>query len=181
MLGKEIATRYAHALFDFAKERGFLDAADEQLGALQAVFEKDRSLVNYLTAPQVTDEDKRAVIDKIFDDRFERGVREFIHMVARKRREAYIPDIIEMFRERVADYRGTLKPVVTTAHKLDSSQLEALAAKLAAKTGKKIEIVERIDPRLIGGVSVRIKDQAIDGSVSNALQRLRESLEAIEV
>ncbi|HSG99262.1 MAG TPA: ATP synthase F1 subunit delta [candidate division Zixibacteria bacterium] len=181
MLGKEIAIRYAQALFASALERGYLDAADEQLGALQAVFEKDRTLVNYLTAPQVTDANKRAVINKIFDDRFARGVREFMLTVTRKRREAYIPEIIEMFRELVADHRGMLKPVVTVAHRLNDQQRAALAAKLAAKTGKKIELIERLDSRLIGGAHVRIKDQALDGSVSNALQELRETLEAIEV
>ena len=171
----------AQALFESAKERNYLDQADQQLATLQAIFEKDRSLIAYLTAPQVTDEKKRAVIRNIFSKGFERGILEFMLLVARKRREAFIPEIIENFRELVADHRGALKAVVTTAHKLEDAQRAKLNQKLATRTGKKIEIIERIDGRVIGGVRVRLKDKEIDGSVSHALAMIRENLEALEV
>lgn len=181
MLGKEVSIRYAQALFNSAKERGYLDQADEQLGALQAVFEKDRSLVNYLVAPQVTDEQKQKVIRSVFSDGFERGILEFFLVVARKRREGFIPDIIDEFRELVSDERGFVRAVATSAHPLHPADKERMVAELKTKIGKDVEIVERIDKRTLGGVRVRIKDEALDGTVAHWLSQIRERLEALEV
>ncbi|MBN4076441.1 ATP synthase F1 subunit delta [Gemmatimonas aurantiaca] len=181
MLGKEVSIRYAQALFASAKERGYLDQADEQLGALQTVFEKDRSLVNYLVAPQVTDEQKEKVIRNIFGEKFERGILEFFLLIARKRREAFIPDIIDAFRELVSEERGFVRAVATSAHPLHPADKERMVAELKVKFGKDVEIVERIDKRTLGGVRVRVKDEALDGTVAHWLSQLRDRLEAVEV
>ncbi len=181
MLDREVAIRYARALFDSAKERGYLDTADEQLATLQTVFERDRSLINYLAAPQIDDDKKEALIHKVFDANFARGILEFTLLVARKRRVEYLPLMIEEFRDLVADERGLIKAEVTAAHQLSAEQREKLVSKLQQKLGKTVELSEKQDSSVIGGIRVRLKDDVIDGTVENDLRKLRERLEALEV
>jgi len=186
MLDREVAIRYARALFDSAKERGYLDIADEQLAVLQAVFERDRSLIEYLAAPQIGDDKKEALIRKVFSEDasgegFARGILEFVLLVARKRRVQYLPLMIEDFRELVADERGQITAEVTAAHQLPAEQREALVSKLQTKLGKTIELSEKRDRSVIGGIRVRLRDDVIDGTVENELRKLRERLEALEV
>ncbi len=182
MLDREVAIRYARALFDSARERGYLDSADEQLAVLQSVLDHDRALIEYLAAPQIGDDKKEALIRKVFDtEGFERGILEFVLLVARKRRVEYLPLMIEEFRELVADERGQITAEVTAAHQLSGEQREALVSKLQAKLGKTIELSEKQDSSVIGGVRVRLRDEVIDGTVENELRKLRERLEALEV
>ncbi len=181
MLDREVAIRYAQALFDSAKERNYLDAADEQLAVLQVVFERDRSLINYLAAPQIDDAKKDTLIRKVFGSDFERGILEFTLLVARKRRVEYLPLMIEEFRDLVADERGIVKAEIIAAHQLSADQREALVKKLQEKLGKTVELSERQDTSVIGGVMVCLKDEVIDGTVENDLRKLRERLEALEV
>lgn len=181
MLSREVAIRYAQALFDSAKERDYLDQADDQLGALQVALKDDPSLVQYLLAPQVTDEQKEKLIHRLFDSIFERPVVEFLILLARKRRVDYLPETLERFRELVADERGILNVIATSARPLPEDQRRQLIEKLRSKTGKTIELIERHDKQALGGVSVKIQDHVYDGTVRSELQALRETLEALEV
>lgn len=181
MLDREVAIRYARALFGSARERGYLDAADEQLSVLQTVFERDSSLIDYLAAPQIGDDKKEALIRKVFGEDFARGILELVLLVARKRRVDYLPLMIEEFRDLVADERGLIKAEVTVAHQLSAEQRDALRRKLQDKLGKTVEFSEKRNSSVIGGVRIRLRDDVIDGTVVNELSKIRERLEALEV
>ncbi|MFQ5606773.1 MAG: ATP synthase F1 subunit delta [Candidatus Zixiibacteriota bacterium] len=181
MISAEVSIRYAQALFDSAKARDYLDHADEQLAALQGALKEDPALVQYLLAPQVTDEQKEELIHRLFDGVFERPVVEFLILLARKRRVDYLPETLDRFRELVADERGVLKALATGANPLPENLKRSLIDRLESKTGKTIELEERIDPRTLGGLSVSIKDSVYDGAVRSELQALRERLYALEV
>ncbi len=181
MLSSEVSIRYAQALFDSAKERDYLDQADDQLGALQSALKNDSSLVQYLLAPQVTDEQKEELIHRLFDRMFERPVVEFLILLARKRRVDYLPETLERFSELVADERGILNVIATSARSLPDDQRSQLIERLRTKTGKTIELIERLDKEALGGVSVKIKDHVYDGTVRSELLALREKLDALEV
>ena len=67
---------------------------------------------------------------------------------------------------------------VTSAQSLEPAELAAIAERVAAMAGARVEVVPAIDPELIGGLTVRIGDRLIDASVRGRLSRLRESLVA---
>jgi F-type H+-transporting ATPase subunit delta len=58
---------------------------------------------------------------------------------------------------------------------LTDEQKSRLAAALAKKTGKQIEVVVDVDPSVLGGIVTQIGDTVIDGSVRQRLSQLRES------
>ena len=181
MRNREIATRYAQALYFITKERGLTDIVYEQLGVLQKALEKDNSLIVFLVAPNVTDEQKQSALKNIFGSRFEKLLVEFFLLVARKRRESYLLEIIQEYHKLVADKKGFLQVTVTTAHTLSADQRQKLIEKLQTKTGKKVELTEKIDRDIIGGLRVQLKDETIDGAVSASLERLKQKLIALEV
>jgi TRAP-type C4-dicarboxylate transport system substrate-binding protein len=60
--------------------------------------------------------------------------------------------------------------------KLTDAQRKALEAALEKRTGKDIEIHAIVDASVMGGVSVRIGDTILDGTVRSQIERLREQL-----
>ena len=59
---------------------------------------------------------------------------------------------------------------------MSERQLEALKNKLDLITGKNVVLENRVDRSVIGGVSVRMTDIQLDGSIKNKLESFRESL-----
>jgi F-type H+-transporting ATPase subunit delta len=59
---------------------------------------------------------------------------------------------------------------------LDELQKQSFVAKLGALTGSKIELVNMVDKRIIGGAVLQIGDRRVDGSVLSHLDQLKAVL-----
>ena len=65
---------------------------------------------------------------------------------------------------------------VASAFALDENQLQRIEDLLEKKFNNKIVLDSSIDPELIGGAVVYIKDYVIDGTIKGQLLRLSEYL-----
>ena len=181
MLAQEVARRYAHALFLSAKEKGLMETAYEQLNDLKGFLATDATLLNFLTAPQVLDEHKLALVQDVFGSRLERLFVEFLMVLVRKHRIAYLPEVIDEFSRLFEAEKGIGRVSVITAVALTDAEKSALVKRLEAKTGLKIELEEKVDPGIISGMVVVLHNEIIDGSVRRSLDLLEEQLEKVKV
>ena len=181
MIAHEVAKKYAHALLMAVKEKNLIDTADEQMTGLRELIRRDRSLINFLTAPQILEEKKYELVRTVFSERLERLFIEFLVVLIDKHRVRFLPDILDEFDRLVNAEKGVLKATVISATKLDQSVYDDLRPKLAKKTGLKVEIEKKIDPAILGGMIVIMHDEIIDGSVRHGLDLIREKLERVKV
>jgi F-type H+-transporting ATPase subunit delta len=71
------------------------------------------------------------------------------------------------------------KAIVTTAIALSAKQRETIRQELAAKLKEKsVELIEVVDPEIIGGLKIRIGSQELDGSFKTKLDQIRTHLTA---
>ena len=61
-------------------------------------------------------------------------------------------------------------------YELDDETTQRLVAGLERATGKKLELRVVVDPSVVGGVSARVGDQVIDGSLRHRLDEVRQAL-----
>jgi F-type H+-transporting ATPase subunit delta len=176
MLAEQVAGRYATALFQLAREAGLLDHAWEQLNALADYLKKDKTFINFMAAPQITDEKKLDLIKKVFESRLDKPFYNFLLVLTDKHRINYLPNIIEEFDRLVRIERGIVKAVCITTFPLSEAEREKLLIKLAQKTSLKIELEEKIDKSIIGGIVVMLHNKIIDGSIKYNLSLLRNRL-----
>jgi F-type H+-transporting ATPase subunit delta len=181
MLAQEVARKYAQALFLSAKEKGLLDKAYEQFASLKAFLESDPTLLNFLNAPQVLDEHKLALVQKAFGGRLERLFVEFLLVLVRKHRIAFLPEVIDEFTRLVEAEKGIGRVTVISAVPLTEDERQNLTDKLTAKTGLKIVLEEKVDPDILGGMIVILHNEIIDGSVRRGLDLLQEQLAKVKV
>ena len=181
MLAQEVAKKYSTALFNIVREKSLIDEAYEQFEQLDGLVSKDDSLLQFLLAPHILDQNKVALLKDVFGKRLNPLFLEFLLVLVSKHRIGFLHEIIEEFRARVADARGMLVAKVTTAISLNDADRANLIARLAAKTGKTIELDEKIDPSILGGMIIIIGDQIIDGSVRHDLSQLRMELMKLKV
>jgi F-type H+-transporting ATPase subunit delta len=87
-----------------------------------------------------------------------------------------IERVLREFSEMAATRRERLIARVTSAVPLTEEQQQHLVEALRASTGRDIRLQLLVDPSLIGGITVRIGDEQIDGSVSRHLAEARRRL-----
>ena len=72
--------------------------------------------------------------------------------------------------------REQLIAVVRSAVELSASQRRRLAEALSASYGHKIQLNVVLDPSVVGGISVQIGDELIDGTAASRLAEVRRRL-----
>ena len=181
MLNISVARRYAEAFFNIARESNKVDEYQQELELVVETIKKVENLEQYFAHLLIPVNEKKAVIDKIFAGKISPVTLNFIKMVVDKRREAYLSAITEQYIEMADEFRSIAKLDFITAVEVSKKEIQFLAEKLSASTGKKIQLRLQVDPTLIGGVRLRMGDQIIDGSVANKLQRIKEKLKQANI
>jgi F-type H+-transporting ATPase subunit delta len=181
MIAQEVAKRYSAALFMSTQERGLVDEAYDQFSGLKTAMEQDDSLLKFLASPRVEEDQKLQLLRTVFGERMERLFVEFLVVLVRRRRAAYLIEVIDEFNRRVEFQKGINRVTVMTAIPISPEEESALVSTLATKSGKTIELEKKVDPRIIGGMIVIMADKIIDGSIRHGLGQLKEKLHKIKV
>jgi F-type H+-transporting ATPase subunit delta len=77
-----------------------------------------------------------------------------------------------------AQWRQRLIAVARVARELTARQRERLVSALESAYGHEIHLDVIVDPDVLGGMSIQIGDEFIDGSVASRLTTLRRRLAA---
>jgi F-type H+-transporting ATPase subunit delta len=171
------ARRYADAAFEIGRADGTLEGWERDLLTLRDALENEelRGLVQH---PAIPFAEKEKVLRKVATG-VAREPLSLALLMVRRGRPGAIDAMVDRFRELVRRDRGISLAEVRTALPLDDEERSAIAERLRALTGDRIEMNEVVDESLIGGVSVRIGDQLYDASVRSRLERLRARLTAV--
>lgn len=175
-----VARVYARALFDIGVQAGSLGRIYDDLQGVKSAAESSTEAVQFLNSPKLRREDKIRVMDEIFKDHVSRPVLGLLHVLVKKRREPVLDNIIAEFGKYRDEHEGRVHAKVTTAKPLPEAEKERLAAAIAKRTGKIVDIQETIDPTVIGGIRVNLGDQVLDGTVRRRLEDLRREFNAVD-
>jgi F-type H+-transporting ATPase subunit delta len=101
-------------------------------------------------------------------------------LLVRRRRLNLAAGVAADFRRLYNRRAGIVEATATSAAQLPDDQVEALRQRIGTivGAGRKVELQLDVDPSLLGGISVRLGDTLIDGSVRGRLERLRSQLAA---
>lgn len=169
------ARRYAQAAFELALEADDLDGWLEDLQAIGSAVETE-SLGDALDSPQLTSDNKAALVDELFGDSLRPLTRNLLGLLASKNAARIAPDLANEFAAMVDAHRGVVRAEVVTAAPLDSEQSARLAGMLREVAGRDVVISSREDPGILGGVIARVGDKVIDGSTRTRLEGMRKRL-----
>ncbi len=176
MIERRVVRRYAKALFHAAQRTGAIDRVESDLGLVAYTLETIPSLMEAVRSPVIPRDRKKALLRDLFADKVHEVTLSFLDLLIEKRREEVVLETEPEYVLLADEARGIVKAEVTTAVPLTPEEERRLAAKLCQTTGKTIEVSTIVDPDIIGGVTVKIGDTVIDGSIRGQLEALREKL-----
>jgi F-type H+-transporting ATPase subunit delta len=171
-----IARNYAEALLMLARKADDLPAWGRLIDDVANAMERDDRLRRFLEAPQVSADEKNAVLSKAYEDRAPRLFLRFLQRLVMNRRQMLIPDIANEYRDLVDEVEGRIHAQVTLARDVDDEQRAEIARQLSHTLGKTVVPQVRINPNILGGIIVRVGDRVMDGSVRRRLGILRSRM-----
>ncbi len=172
-----LGRRYAKALLDLAREQGQDDAVLRDVGALSEAWKVSAELRDIVGNPVLPKPALKAAVDAVMERLgCSTLVRNTIKLMADKGRLGHLDDVLRALEELAEAETGRVRVEVVSAKPLSDSYYARLTEKLRRATDREIVLVKKQDPSLIGGVVTRIGDQVFDGSLSNRLSELKESL-----
>jgi F-type H+-transporting ATPase subunit delta len=167
---------YAEAMLGLAEERGQSDALLDELKELVEFLDQNPKVEHFLASQMVDEEGRARVLDDLLRGQASDLLLDSLQVINRKGRLGQLRAIAESYRIALRDLRGWVDVHVRTAVPLDEAQRTRLQDVLAASTGRKPTLFERIDPSLIGGIVVEVAGRKFDASVASRLHDLSEAL-----
>lgn len=178
-----VAKRYAKALLEIAQERGQLEQVRAQLNTFVESYQAVPELQTYWENPLVQAKQKTELLaTALADAGVSTVIIQFLDLVARRRRFPLLPLVARQFEELYDEKMGRLKAMGKCAVKLEQEQQQRLEEALSHFTGKSVRLQLEVDPSVVGGITVKIGDQIMDGTVRTRLGLLgvRESADAYQ-
>lgn len=170
-----IAKRYAKALFEAAQEKGLLEQVEREWEQVVQVFDEHQELQKWFAYPKTSTEQKKEMVAKLFPDLSDLS-RNLLELLTERRRESVIHQIGKEYRHLSLEARGIAEAEVITPSPLSDKEEKELIAVFQKRIGKTLQVTNRVDSDVLGGVIVRIGDRLYDGSLKNKLARFQKSL-----
>ncbi len=175
-----IATRYATALFELAKESGALTALESDIAGLGDAMAASDDLRAMIASPVVSRDDQSNAIAAIG---VKLGVSELmantLALMAGKRRLFVLPQLLANLADQIAAEKGEVTAEVSAARALTAAQSKKLAETLKVRVGKTVKLKTTVDESLIGGLVVKLGSTMIDTSVKAKLEALQNAMKEV--
>ncbi|GCB18625.1 ATP synthase subunit 5, mitochondrial [Aspergillus awamori] len=173
---------YATALYTASAKSANLDQTSKALASLGQTLKADRKLITILSAPTLTVADKQQIVQELQKVAgADKGdiLKNFLNTLAENNRLGLLEGICDKFSTLMGAHRGEIELNITSAQELDTktvNRLEKAVSKSEFSQGKKLKVVTKVDPELVGGLVVEIGDRTIDLSVSSKIAKLNKAL-----
>lgn len=172
---QKIAGRYAKSFVDLAIEQNKLERVLEDVNNF-SVLVKHREFYLLLKSPVVNATKKLAIMDQLLAGKYDVLTMAFLRILVTKGREAYLPEIAHEFIELYKKHKHISTVKIITATPIGTDLVEDIRRRLTASalTDDNVEIVTKVDPKIIGGFVLEFEDKIYDASVAQKLEDLKK-------
>lgn len=146
------------------------------LEALHGVLSGSHDLVLLLQSPIVKADKKQAVLDAVLGDHLSDLTSSFLKILVTKGREGLVVDMVDEGQRQLNILRNIQEASVTTAVPLTDELRQQILGQVAKVHDGEVEMVEHVDPDILGGYILQMGDQMIDASVKRQLRSLGREL-----
>jgi F-type H+-transporting ATPase subunit delta len=169
---RTLAETWCEAVFRIAAGRGVEDELLEEWRGIVALLDRDPQLESVFTSPLVSGEEKRQLIEKGFRGKASDLFVDTLQVLRGKGRLGLVRSVAQAFHAAWMERKGLVEAHVTSAVPLSPELRQDLTKVLNGLTRKETQLVEEVDPDILGGLVVRVGDRKFDDSVSRELELL---------
>lgn len=181
-MAKLVESVYGDALFELALEENRLKEFMEEARAVDTIFMDNPELIQLLRHPQIEKGEKIGIVEKVFRGKIADELTGLFVVVVSKDHSDALDSIIQYFLKKGKQYLHIGEAEVVSAFDLTEKQKEAIEKRLLQLTDyEKLEMNYKTDPKLIGGLVIRMDNRVVDSSIQTKLERMSKSLKQIQL
>ena len=170
---ENLAVESASAAADKSNE---LEQLENQLFDFAQVLIANPDFRQALNTTADSDEGKVSLIESVVNGKYAASTINLLKKVVLLRRGRNIDATLATYAHYVSNSRNRLVAHIKTAVELSPTQKSSLIAALTKQMGREVHVNIEIDPKVLGGISIRYADDVIDGTVVNRLAEASRAL-----
>lgn len=171
----ELSSRYAQALFSLSLEKDCLLKWKNEVRIIKDVLLENKEYLKVISSSFLPLEKRLEMVRKTFKS-FDEEILNFICIIISNHRVMYLIDIFNAFNSLGNEQLGILEGIIYSSELLNKKQIDEIECSFSKKMNVKVELKNKVDETLIGGVKVVLKDQVFDGSIKAKLDDLKTKL-----
>lgn len=166
------------AVVEAADRQGVLDDVEDELFRFGRVVNASPALRIALSDPFIAADRKNSLLQELLGGKVTEPTMRLISQAADRPRGRSLDVSLQEYARLAAERRERLVAEVHVAITLTAQQRDRLRGALAASYGRDVHLNIVLDPKVIGGMSVQVSDEIIDGTVAGRLAGLRRRMAA---
>lgn len=159
-----------------AEAQGRLDDLEDELFRFSRIVDGEPQLRGALAGAGLPEDRKLGLVTTLLEGRVAPSTLTLITELVLRPRGRSLEGGLAEYGRLVAQRRQRLVALVRTPVELSEQQRTRLAAVLATAYGHEVHLNIELDPSTIGGLSIQIGDEIIDGTIAGRLDDVRRRL-----
>ncbi|TDQ47959.1 F0F1 ATP synthase subunit delta [Actinorugispora endophytica] len=153
-----------------------LEGVEDELFRFGRIVAAQPELRAALTSDGVPVEHRRALVENLLSGKTSTATSALVTEAVTRPRGRTLEQGLDHFSQLVAERAKHYVAVVRTAVPLSDAQQDKLQAVLTRMYGRAIHLNTEIAPEIVGGLSIRVGDEVIDGTVAGRIAEVRRRL-----
>src|SRR4029434_11122324 len=182
MIVGSIGRRYAKALLEIARDAGKIEEVLSELESFGKAFRESPELRILMSDPTFEKEERKKTLAALSKTlKFSPLLLNFLNLLIDRDRMAQFEEILLSYRDQADQALGRVRVQVTVPEAFSEASEKKLKKILEKITGKQVILETQADPKILGGVVIKVQDQMFDGSIKSSLKRMKEKMMQVPV
>ena len=171
-----LSTRYASALLSIAKEGHKIIEYKNVFNDFYDLLKNNVEISKILESYFVKEEQRFKFVDELTSKYQLENFSSFIKLLIKKHRFIEIKHIKNEFNKLANQELGIFDGYVYSVNYLTKEQINRIEVSISDVLHHRVELINKIDESLIGGVKVAVNDHVFDGSIKYKLANMKQML-----
>lgn len=163
-------------MYMLAAEENIAKDVLEQMSTLRSCFKEQPEFLKLLSNMALQKEERLGILDSALRGQVHAYVLNFLKILCERGALSEFAGCEEAYRELYNKEHGVVEAHVTTGEKLSDDQRVRLIEKLRQMTGNEIVLLEKVDPKVVGGVLLEMNGRRYDNTVRHRLESIRRAM-----
>ena len=170
-----LARPYAKAVFASALDTESIDEIKEELKTM-ALVSSTTEVKSLIEDPTLSNNEILNSLKALLDGSISKTSQSLLNVLAENNRFNLFEAIFEIYKEIVAKHKEQKSVEVFVATEPSSDTEETIKTRLVSTHGEGTNVEFKIDPHIMGGLSIKVGDETLDLSVRGKVKKLINQL-----
>ena len=172
-----VAGRYGRVFFQLAESEKKMKPVTKDVSVLRGMCQVDDGKWEAIVNPTLTPARQNEIVTALVKSlKLSPLTQNFLRVLVERDRLIMLPRILEHFDSAHKESMGQVDATVKSAAPLPKTAMTNLAKSLKSKTGLDVNLTQKVDPNVLGGVILEIGSLMVDASVGSRLNKLRQTM-----